>query len=380
MHYAPGYGAAGADSTAALVREEAVDLARRADVSVVFVGLEEKEESEGFDRTHLDLPADHVALIRAVAAASPRTVVVLSNGGVVTLEPWHDDVDAIVEGWALGQAGGGALADVLTGRINPSGRLAESIPFRLNDTAPFVNFPGEAGHVRYGEGLVGYRYHETVDVPARYPFGHGLSYTTFTYSDLTAMPTGVDTASVQVTVTNTGNRSGADVVQIYVAAPEGPVRRPVRELRAFQKVALEPGESRTLTFELVRRAFAYYDITDSRWAVTSGQYRVELGRSSHDIAARSTIHLDGNLGRPSPLTLASTVEEWFTHPVIGAMLIEGISASMAEEQRAAAAGMQDGLKMAYSMPMNQFAKFPGVNIPLDSLEQLIEASKEPTFQ
>lgn len=139
VHYAPGYGA---DSTAALLREEAVDLARRADVSVVFVGLEEKEESEGFDRIHLDLPADDVALIRAVAAASPRTVVVLSNGGVVTLEPWHDDVDATVEGWALGQAGGGALADVLTGRINPSGRLAESIPFRLNDTASFVNFPG----------------------------------------------------------------------------------------------------------------------------------------------------------------------------------------------------------------------------------------------
>lgn len=217
-------------------------------------------------------------------------------------------------------------------------------------------------------------------MPARYPFGHGLSYTTFTYSDLTAMPAGVDTASVQVTLANTGNRSGADVVQIYVAAPEGPVRRPVRELRAFQKVALEPGETRTLTFELDRRAFAYYDITDSRWAVTPGQYHVELGRSSHDIAARSTIHLDGDMGRPSPLTLASTVEEWFTHPVIGAMLIEGISASMTEEQRAAAAGMQDGLKLAYSMPMNQFAKFPGVNIPLNSLEQLIEASKEPTFQ
>lgn len=381
VHYAPGYGSAGAESTAALLREEAADLARQADVSVVFVGLEEKEESEGFDRTHLNLPADHVALIQAVAAASRRTVVVLSNGGVVALEPWHDDVDAIVEGWALGQAGGGALADVLTGRINPSGRLAESIPFRLNDTASFINFPGEAGHVRYGEGvLIGYRYHETVDVPARYPFGHGLSYSTFTYSDLTAVPAGVDNGSVQITVTNTGNRAGADVVQIYVAALEGPVRRPVRELRAFQKVTLEPGESRTLTFKLDRRAFAYYDINDNRWAVIPGLYRVELGRSSHDITDRAAIHLDGDGGRPSPLTLSSTVEEWFTHPVIGTMLIEGISASMTEEQRAAAEGMQDGLKMAYSMPMNQFAKFPGVNIPQESLEQLIEASKEPAFK
>lgn len=381
VHYAPGYGEASAESTAALLREEAVDLARHADVSIVFVGLEEREESEGFDRSHIDLPADHVALIQAVAAVSTRTVVVLSNGGVVTLEPWHDDVDAIIEGWALGQAGGGALADVLTGHTNPSGRLAETIPYRLNDTASFVNFPGEAGHVRYGEGvLVGYRYHETVDVPARYAFGHGLSYTTFSYSALTAAAVGTDQARVQVTVTNSGNTAGADVVQIYVAAPEGPVRTPVRELRAFQKVALEAGESRTLSFELDRRAFAYYDIIDSRWAVTPGEYSVELGRSAHDIVARKGIHLDGDSGRPSLLTLASTVEEWFTHPVVGPLLIEGMSASMTAEQREAAKGMQDGLKMAYSMPMNQFAKFPGVNIPQESLEQLIEASKVPAFQ
>lgn len=373
VHYAPGYGEAGRE--AALLQEEAVDLAKRADVSVVFVGLEEKEESEGFDRVNLDLPSDHVALIRAVAAVSAHTVVVLSNGGVVTLEPWHDEVDAIVEGWALGQAGGGALADVLTGRTNPSGRLAETIPFRLNDTASFINFPGEAGHVRYGEGvLVGYRYHETVDVPARYPFGHGLSYTNFAYSELSAVVDGTDTAIVHVTVTNDGDRGGADVIQIYVAAPERPVRTPLRELRAFQKVVLEPGESRTLTFELDRRAFAYYDIEDRRWAVTQGEYTIELGRSSTDIADRKKIHLEGDAARPSPLTLSSTVEEWFTHPVVGAMLIEGISASMTDEQRAAAEGMQDGLKMAYSMPMNQFAKFPGVNIPQESLEQLMLAS------
>ena len=379
--YAPGYGSSRAASNTALLRAEATDLARDVDVSIVFVGPEEKEESEGFDRTHLDLPEDHVALIHAVAEVSNRTVVVLSNGGVVTLEPWHDDVDAIVEGWALGQAGGGAIADILTGRTNPSGRLAETIPFRLNDTPAFINFPGEAGHVRYGEGvLVGYRYHETVNVPARYAFGHGLSYTTFSYSDLTALTVGGGEASVQVTITNTGEHAGADVIQIYVGAPERPVRTPVRELRAFRKVTLEPGESRTLTLDLDRRAFAYYDVTDQRWAVTPGQYSIELGRSSHDIAARTTISIRGDAGRPSPLSLTSTVEEWFTHPVVGPLLIEGITASLTEEQRHAAAGMQDGLKMAYSMPMNQFAKFPGVSIPLESLHQLIEASKEPSFQ
>ncbi|MDR6639508.1 glycoside hydrolase family 3 C-terminal domain-containing protein [Paenarthrobacter nitroguajacolicus] len=376
VHYAPGYGVTGTEASSLLL-EEATDLARRADVSIVFVGLDEKEESEGFDRTNLDLPADHVALIEAVAAVSNRTVVVLSNGGVVTLEPWHDDVDAILEGWALGQAGGGALADVLTGRTNPSGRLAETIPFRLNDTASFINFPGEAGHVRYGEGaLVGYRYHETVDVPARYPFGHGLSYTTFTYSDLSVDVPGTDHATVHLTVTNAGDRAGADVVQIYVAAPKGPVRKPLRELRAFQKVTLEPGESRTLAFELDRRAFAHYDITDSRWAVTPGEYSIELGRSSHDIAARSAISLEGDAGRTAPLSLTSTVEEWFTHPVAGPLLIEGMTASMTEEQREAAEAMQDGLKMVYSMPMDQFAKFPGVTIPQEALEQLIHATRE----
>ncbi|WP_051532933.1 glycoside hydrolase family 3 C-terminal domain-containing protein [Arthrobacter sp. 9MFCol3.1] len=381
VHYAPGYGSDRVTANAALLRTEAADLARSADLSIVFVGLEEKEESEGFDRTHLDLPADHVALIQAVAAVSARTVVVLSNGGVVTLEPWHDRVDAIIEGWALGQAGGGAIADILTGRTNPSGRLAETIPYRLNDTASFINFPGEAGHVRYGEGvLVGYRFHETVDVPARYPFGHGLSYTTFSYSNLSARSVGLDEATVEVTVTNTGDRVGADVVQIYVGAPAGPVRTPARELRAFRKVTLDPGDSRTVTFDLDRRAFAYYDITDHRWAVTPGLYSIEVGRSSHAITNRSTIMLDGDAGRPSPLSLTSTVEEWFTHPVVGPLLIEGITASLTEEQRQAAEGMQDGLKMAYSMPMNQFAKFPGVTIPLESLHQLIEASKEPSFQ
>jgi beta-glucosidase len=376
VSYAPGYGGAGTESSA-LLREEAVDIARRADVSLVFVGLEEKEESEGFDRTSLDLPADHVALIQAVAAVSNRTVVVLSNGGVVTLEPWHDSVDAIVEGWALGQAGGGALADVLTGRVNPSGRLAETIPFRLNDTASFINFPGEAGHVRYGEGvLVGYRYHETADVPARYPFGHGLSYTTFTYAGLEVAAVGTDRATVQVTVTNAGDCAGADVVQIYVAAPQGPVRTPVRELRAFRKVILEPGEARTLTFELDRRAFAYYDINGKRWAVTQGEYGIEVGRSANDIAARSTIDLDGDAGRLAQLTLTSTVEEWFTHPVVGPLLTQGFSASMTEEQRAAAKEMEEGMKMVSSMPMNQFVKFPGVPITNEALEQLILASTE----
>ena len=182
-------------SDPAALREEAVTAARQAGVTVIFAGLGEREESEGFDRETLDLPAAQVDLIRAVAAASPRTVVVLSHGGVVSLEGWHDDVDAILEGFLLGQAGGAAIADLLFGVANPSGRLAETIPLRLADNPSYVNFPGEQGHVRYGEGvMVGYRWYATVGLPVRYPFGHGLSYTTFAVSDLTVAATGPDTA------------------------------------------------------------------------------------------------------------------------------------------------------------------------------------------
>ena len=176
--YSAGYRLDGGD--AAALADEAVEVARRADVAVVFAGLGEEQESEGFDRETLDLPADQIELIRRVAAAAQRTVVVLSHGGVVSLEDWHDDVDAILDAFVLGQGGGRAIARLLTGGATPSGRLAETIPLRLEDHPSWLNFPGEQGHVRYGEGvLVGYRYFSTAGTPVRYPFGYGLSYTSF---------------------------------------------------------------------------------------------------------------------------------------------------------------------------------------------------------
>ena len=198
---------------------------------LLFLGLPEGDESEGYDRTRLDLPPDQVELVAAVAAANPRTVVVLTNGGVVTLEPWHDGVAGILECWLLGQAGGGAIADVVFGDTNPSGRLAETIPFRLQDTPSYLNFPGDGDVVRYAEGMfVGYRYYETIGLAVRYPFGFGLSYTSFGYSDLR-----VRRDQVSVTVTNTGSRAGKEVVQLYVSAPERPAGTPVRELRGFPR-------------------------------------------------------------------------------------------------------------------------------------------------
>ncbi|REJ05053.1 beta-glucosidase [Microbacterium bovistercoris] len=372
--YAPGY-ATDPAADAAMLLEHARAAAEAADVAVVFVGLQEKDQSEGFDRTHLDLPAEHVALIQAVAAVAERTVVVLSNGGVVSLEPWHDSVDAIVEGWVLGQAAGGALADVLTGVVNPSGRLAESIPFRLQDTPTYLNFPGENEIVRHGEGVfVGYRWYTTAEQPVRYSFGHGLSYTTFAYEGLEVSASGTDTAAARVTVRNEGAVAGAEVVQLYVAPAASSVRRPVRELAAFTKVRLEPGESAVVEFALDRRAFAYWDIVKERWFVEPGTHRVELGRSSADIVASAGVPLEGDIDKPAPLTLESTVGDWFGHPVVGPALMQEMTAGASAEQLAAASENENMLKMVESMPMGQFARFPGVEIPDAALEQLMALS------
>jgi beta-glucosidase len=369
--FAPGFALAGPGDAAAL-REEALTVARDADVTVVFAGLAEADESEGFDRTSLDLPAVQVELIRAVAAVSPRTVVVLSSGGVVSLEGWHDDVDAIMAGFLLGQAGGSALADLLTGAVDPSGRLAETIPLRLQDTPSYLNFPGEQGHVRYGEGvMVGYRHFVSADHPVRYPFGHGLSYTTVETSDLRVQTNGADRASATLTVTNTGERAGRHVVQVYVATTAGPVRRPARELRAFTKLSLQPGESRTVTLDLDRRAFAYWDVREDGWVVAPGEYTVQVCRSATDIVAEQTVTLAGDDVVPE-LTLHSSVAEWFAHPVAGPPLLQGFLATMPD----GAAEMHEGmLQMIGSMPMRRFAADFGAAIPAEQLDRLIAAAR-----
>lgn len=372
--YAAGYSRTPAEDGAGLLAE-ARATAASADVTVVFVGLYEQDQSEGFDREHIDLPASHVALIDAVADVAKKTVVVLSNGGVVTLEPWHDRVDAIVEGWALGQAVGSAIADVLTGVVNPSGRLAETIPLALADTPAFLNFPGEQEVVRYGEGVfVGYRYYTSVDRAVRYPFGHGLSYTTFSVEGFEIEADGADAATARVTVRNTGERAGSEVVQLYIAPAPSAVRRPARELGAFAKVTLEPGESATVSLALERRAFAHWDARGARWWVDPGTYRVELGRSATDIVTTRELSLAGDLERPAALSLESTVKEWFGHAVVGPVLMQNMLANATAEQQAAAEANANALKMVDSMPMGQFARFPGVEIPEEALEQLIALS------
>ncbi|WP_020015231.1 glycoside hydrolase family 3 C-terminal domain-containing protein [Promicromonospora sukumoe] len=326
--FAAGYTVDGADAGSgtdqAALRDEAVAVAGAAGTVLVFLGLPASYESEGFDRAHMDLPAEQLALLEAVAAVSSRVVVVLANGSAVSVAGWQHLAPAVVEGWLGGQAGGSGVVDVLLGAVNPAGRLAETIPLRLEDNPSYGNFPGELGHVRYGEGLlVGYRWYDARRADVAYPFGHGLSYTTFAYSGVAAEVLRTDAVAddeaavrVRVTVTNTGDRQGAEVVQAYVADPAAQVQRPERELKAFAKVDLAPGESREVTFDLTGRDLAYWHPVLRRWVVEGGEFEVAVGASSRDLRGSATVVVDGEDVR-LPLEPLSTVAEAMGHPVVG---------------------------------------------------------------
>ena len=368
VEFAPGYSFDRHVDAAPLIAE-AVEVARRSDTVLLFVGLPAGDESEGYDRTHLDLPAAQLALIEAVSVANPRTVVVLTNGSVVSLEPWHDSVPAIVEGWLLGQAGGSAVAEVLFGIVEPSGRLAESIPYRLQDTPSYLNFPGENDVVRYGEGVfVGYRYYESVDLPVRYPFGHGLSYTVFALFDLEVSRDG---SRASVTVTNTGERAGAHVVQLYISPAPSEVARPRRELRAFEKVWLEPGASTRVEFELDARAYAHWDTRTSGWVVPGGEYLVEVGHSAHDIALTAAVRR--HPPAPGKLTLESRVAEFLAHPVTGPLFARAADGAGAD-------GGINLLDMVASMPMRRLMRFPGVGDAFKRIGPLIAVANNPVVR
>ncbi len=262
--------------------QQAVDLAARSDVAIVFVGLTGEWESEGFDRVDMGLPGDQARLIERVAAANPNTIVVVNAGSPVSMN-WLDKAAAVVQAWYLGQETGNAVADVLFGDVNPSGKLPTTFPKRLQDNPAYINYPGENGQVYYGEGLfVGYRYYDKKDIAPLFPFGYGLSYTMFEYRHLILDTTG-DTIRVSVDVQNTGYRAGKEIVQVYVRDVQSRLVRPEKELKAFTKVALEPGETKTVTLTLDQEALSYYDPAVKRWVVEAGEFEVLVGSSSRDI-------------------------------------------------------------------------------------------------
>jgi len=298
--------------------DQAVSLAQDADVAVLYIALPTFKESEGYDRTDLDLTQQQIALIKAVAKVQPQTVVVLNNGAPVVVGNWVDDVAAVLEGWMMGQAGGMAIADILFGKVNPCGKLAETFPLKLVETPAYLNWPGEAGQVRYGEGLfIGYRYYDARQIPVQFPFGYGLSYTTFTYSNAKVSAKNfkdVDGLTVTVDVTNTGDVAGKEIVQVYVHDQKSGLVRPEKELKGFAKVALQPGETKSVAVELDFRAFAYYHPEHKQWITEDGDFDILIAASAADIRETLTVTLTSTLSLPCILDKESTVREWMADP------------------------------------------------------------------
>ncbi len=286
VHYAPGY-LADSDLTDQALINEACSITRNADVVIVCAGLIDLYESEGYDRNHMRLPQSHADLIEALSKIHKQVIVVLSNGSPVEM-PWVHDVAAIIEAYLPGQGGAHAIAAIIAGETNPSGKLAESFPLRIEDTPCYLHFPGTRERVEYREGVfVGYRYYDSVKRDVLFPFGHGLSYTTFDYSALSIAaqkPSADGTfVSVNVTVKNSGKCKGKEVVQLYIHDSKPDVRRPEQELKGFFKIELDPGESRTVSFNLDFRSFAWFDESEGCWRMSGGEYEIRLGSSSRDI-------------------------------------------------------------------------------------------------
>lgn len=289
---------------------EATQLAKEVDVAVLFVGLPEFLEFEGFDRKHMRIPDNHVALIQEVSKVNPNTVVVLHNGSSVEMS-WAENVKGIIELYLGGDAVGHGIVNALFGKVNPSGRLAESFPYQLQDHSSYLFFGGEGDHVEYREGVfVGYRYFESKNMPVRYPFGYGLSYTDFSYSNLSVKKdNATERVYVSINVKNSGMRAGKEVVQLYVKPHKGSIIRPVIELKGFDKVDLKPQEQCTVTFELEYSAFAYWNTEKNNWAIDPGQYDVVIGKNSHEPILFETITLDGSQDDRIVLSEMSTIGE-----------------------------------------------------------------------
>ena len=291
--------------------ELAANDAAEADAAIVVVGLNQDWEGEGHDRGHMDLVGKQDALVSAVAARNPRTIVVVNAGSPVHM-PWIDEVAAVLFAWFPGQEFGNALTDTLLGIANPSGRLPVTLPKHITDTPGYVNYPGEKGQVRYGEGLfVGYRHYDARNMEPLFPFGHGLSYTDFSYANAHVAGSVHDEdqgLSVFVDVANTGTHSGAEVVQLYVGHGNSKVARAPRELKAFERVELDPGETHRVELQLSGRDLSYYDVHAQDWQAEPGLYRFEIGASSRDIRSTVSYELDTAWPIADPNSLPLTLD------------------------------------------------------------------------
>lgn len=374
------------DETDPVLLKEAIQTAQDAEVAVIFAGLPDAFESEGFDRKHLHLPDCQNELIDKICETQPNTIVVLHNGSPV-LMPWLPKVKAVLDMYLSGQASGGAAVRLLYGEVNPSGKLAESFPLRLEDNPSYLNFPGTRQEVKYQEGIfIGYRYYDKKKMEVLFPFGYGLSYTSFAYDHLrvsTTNATDQDTITVSFDITNTGTMAGAEIVQLYIQNPEGEEIRPEKELRNFAKIYLEPGETKTVTMELNDRAFSYYHMGIHDWYAESGEYQILIGASSRDIRLRQSIQITSTKTIPfiaDETTTCEDVERFAkdTAPLDHMLRISGFAENTGGvENDSMGAGTDELMRNMFSgTPLHSILSFSGEELTYEDIQETIRKLNE----
>ncbi|WP_117149053.1 beta-glucosidase [Paraliobacillus zengyii] len=363
---------------------KAKKIAAKSDAAVLFIGLPDRYESEGYDRSHLLIPENQRQLIDEVSKVQPNVIVVLSNGAPVEM-PWLNKVKAVLEGYLGGQALGGAIADLIYGTANPSGKLAETFPMKVSDNPSYLNFPGEGDKVEYKEGIfVGYRYYDTKKIEPLFPFGYGLSYTSFEYNNLKINNKEIqdtDTTTVSVTVKNSGQMAGKEVVQLYVKDKQSTVVRPEKELKGFEKVDLKPGEEKTVTITLDKRAFAYYNVELQDWHVESGEFEILVGKSSREIVLTDTINVTSSESLVQKLHRNTLVGDLMADPNLAPLATELLKEAnknnplfnMPDESDEIAAMMEAMMKY---LPLRALANFSGGNFTEDNLTDMINKLNE----
>ena len=380
--YAQGYHI-GSDDTDAALLAEALEAAKAADKVVIVAGLPDNYESEGYDRTHMRIPPNQNELISKVAAVNPCTAVLLYNGSPVEM-PWVNEVKAVVEGYLGGQNVGTANKAVLWGEVNPSGRLPETMPVKLEDTPCYLSYGGEGNTAVYSEGIfVGYRYYTKKKMPVLFPFGYGLSYTTFDYSNLKLSADCIkdtDELTVCVDVTNTGKTAGKEVVQLYVSDRESEVFRPVRELKGFEKVELQPGETKTVTFRLDKRSFAYWNTQIHDWHVETGVFDIQIAKNADDVVLCAPVTVESTVALPMHFDEDSIVLDIRKSPKayavvkqLTAQAMGGLGAPQEETGAAASEAIGDEMMEAMMkyMPLRSLISFAGGQLNHETLQALL---------
>ncbi|QOS79408.1 glycoside hydrolase family 3 C-terminal domain-containing protein [Paenibacillus sp. JNUCC31] len=379
--YAKGYDQCSDDNDEMLLNE-AVEIAEQSDSAVLFLGLPDTYESEGYDRTHLNLPENQIELIERVASVQSNIVVVLSNGSPVVM-PWIRHVKSVLEAYLGGQAAGGAIADLLFGDANPSGKLAETFPMTLKQNPSHPYFPGEGDRVEYREGIfVGYRYYDAKDIEPLFPFGYGLSYTNFEYSDLNIdkrILTDQESVQVSLKVKNTGKRHGKEIIQLYVKANAFKVIRPEKELKGFVKVALEPDEEQIISFTLDKRSFAYYDMDLKDWNADSGEYEIGIGSSSRNVPLTANLFIESTTTTVPVIHRNTTMGDLMANPKTAPVFaqMEGLAQKSEPQSDEVSSTMLAAL--AKYMPLRSLLAFGVItDEALELLLQQLNSAVKPT--